>query len=79
MEAVIQKTTEKVYTGTATVFHSKANGESQRKEELFMLNKIEKKVLLEQLEDLKEIAYEDSLQLRFSVLGGGKKNRVRNN
>lgn len=43
MEAVIQKTTEKVCTGTATVFHSKAKGESQRKEELFMLNKIEKK------------------------------------
>lgn len=42
MEAVIQKTTEKVCTGTATVFHSKAKGESQRKEELFMLNKIEK-------------------------------------
>lgn len=43
MEAVIQKTTEKVCTGTATVFHSKEKGESQRKEELFMLNKKEKK------------------------------------
>lgn len=73
METVIPQ--RKFTLGQRQYFTAKQKGESQRKEQLFMLNKIEKKKSsAEQLEDLKAMkGYEDSHQLRFSALGGEKK------